>query len=460
MKFNAIRSLYLGLKRYTTAFLPPDHPILSDLQERTRLQVVMVFAGVLGLFLCVRGSLIIADTLVVGLLNLFLASLFLGGAGVIIIFRAQYYRIVAFILVVLSLFTILMTSYFSRVFPPAGLPFAAAIVIALHFLFNRWFSLAGLVLQTLMFLPFLASPDVQYTSQQERAFWQTRYYANALVSLFIAWLLCESYRTLRDRVEHRLTRMKTDLAMDVELAARIQEDLLPPARLNTEPYAWHGKMRSVAPVGGDYYDAIEHRGHTWIALGDVSGHGLQAGLLVMLVRTTLHQLIRDQQALDPGRVLAHLNFSFWRILENLTQRSFMTFVLLRLDPGGRACYAGCHLKILVYRPAADAIDLHTTRGSWLGIDSPDRRVPFEEFTFHTEVGDYILLYTDGLTETADASGRRTGLDGLLEAFSHALRKYPEDLSRLGEEIMHEYLRLLGRTTFDDDATVVVVRRTA
>lgn len=420
----------------------------------------MVFAGVLGLFLAIRGAIIVRDTAWVGMLNLSLASLFLAGMGAVILLRARFYRVISFILVMLSMLTIFLTSYFSRVFPPAGLPFAAAVVIALHFLFNRWFSLAGLILQAVIFLPFLMAPDYQYATDVERHFWQARYYTNALVSLFIVWLLCESYRTLRDRIEHRLTKMKTDLAHDVELAARIQEDLLPRPRLDGTPYAWHGKMRSVTPVGGDYYDALDYRGHTWIALGDVSGHGLQAGLLVMLVRTTLHQLIRDQQALDPGRILANLNYSFWRILENLSQRSFMTFVLLRLDPGGRACYAGCHLKILVYRPAADAIDLHTTRGSWLGIDSPDRRVPFEEFSFQTSIGDYILLYTDGLTETADAAGRRTGLDGLLQAFSHALRMYPEDLEKLNEELMHEYLRVLGRTRFDDDATIILIRRTA
>lgn len=63
---------------------------------------------------------------------------------------------------------------------------------------------------------------------------------------------------------------------------------------------------SGAGAGGDYIDALEIRGHTWFAMGDVTGHGIQAGLLVMLARTSLHQVLRDQQVQDPGKVLSLL----------------------------------------------------------------------------------------------------------------------------------------------------------
>ncbi len=421
----------------------------------------MVTGGCVSIFMYIRGILVFRETKEIGEIVLVLAALMTIGMGLIIALKTRGYRWIALALVSMAGAANYANSYLSRVFPPAGLPFAAAMVVALHFLFNRWISLAGLVIQVIAFLPFYYQQDFQYASEEERQFWHGRFFANSAVALVIIWILCEAYRSVRDQAEKRLDRLKAELARDIRLAGKIQTDLLPHNRLEGGPYNWHVIMRTMsgAGAGGDYVDALELRGHNWFAMGDVTGHGIQAGLLVMLARTALHQILRDQQVQDPGKALAILNFSFSRTASSLTEKSFMTFVLLRMDPNGRVTYAGSHLKILVYRPAEDRMDVYQTRGPWIGVLEADRRVPFEQFSFDVAVGDTILLYTDGITEAVDGVGKTVDLDGFLALFREAIGE-TQDIEKINHRIMDRLVHQLGRNTFDDDLSLLTIRRTA
>ncbi|HMU82709.1 MAG TPA: PP2C family protein-serine/threonine phosphatase [Leptospiraceae bacterium] len=447
------------LRRYSTAFLHPDHPFLRDYQERRRLQIIMVTGGLLGVFMLIRGILVIRDTPEIGGIVLTLAFLIFAGMSLIVALRAKGYRWIALALVTVAGGANYANSYLSRVFPPAGLPFAAAVVVALHFLFNRWMSLLGLVVQIVAFLPFLYQQDFHYASEGERQFWHTRFFANSAVSLGIIWILCEAYRSVRDQAEIRLNRLKAELARDITLAGKIQKDLLPPNKSEGGPYQWHGFMRTMsgAGAGGDYIDALEIRGHTWFAMGDVTGHGIQAGLLVMLARTSLHQVLRDQQVQDPGKVLSLLDYSFSRTASSLTEKSFMTFVLMRFDANGKVTFAGSHLKILVYRPAEDRMDILETKGPWIGVLTADRRVSFDEFTFQLGIGDIVLLYTDGITEARDALGEAIEVKGLLNMFREALQE-SQDIEKINHRIIDLLVHATGKNIFDDDLSLLTIRR--
>jgi len=445
-----------AMRSFTTAYLPHDHPILQNPQEKRSLQVVMAVGVAQSILLTIRGAMLISTTPKIGLIVFANGLLFAIAVGVVIAFKAKGYRAMALGMIAVAASVNYFNSYLSNLFPPAGLPFAAVIIVALHFLFNRWISLAGLVIQTLIFVPFLFRPEIQYSSPEDRHFWHSRFYVNAAIALVMVWIVCEAYRSVRDQVERHLNRLQADMARDVSLAGRIQQDLLP-SNNERGPYSWHGVMQTMSPVGGDYYDVLDIRGHIWCAMGDVTGHGLQAALLGMLARTSMHQLLRDGQVQDPGRVLSLMNFSFARTVRELRDRSFMTFVLLRLDADGTVVYAGSHLRILVYRPAEDRMDLYQTRGPWLGLQDGDQRVPFEEQTFKLERGDTILLYSDGATEINDPFGNPLGVEGLVRIFGEALAQ-TESTEALTEHIVTGIKKIASKNAFDDDLSLLTIRR--
>lgn len=206
---------------------------------------------------------------------------------------------------------------------------------------------------------------------------------------------------LEQQVAERTRELKATLAevwAEMDLAKKIQTILLPSSRW-CKDYEIAANMQAAASVGGDYYDIIPTDDRLWVVIGDVSGHGITAGLVMMMIQTAIRTLILGTSGVapySPADVLARTNQAVRSNLEKVGKGQYMTVTLLEID-GPRVTFAGLHQDILVYRAARGFVERIETHGVWLGVlENIAGLLDNESFTLGP--GDTLLLYSDGITE--------------------------------------------------------------
>ena len=259
--------------------------------------------------------------------------------------------------------------------------------------------------------------------------------------------------TLEVQVAERTEELRRTLAelwSEMDLARKIQTVLLP-SETRFRDYEVSAMMVPASTVGGDYYDIIRTEGSDWVLIGDVSGHGVTAGLTMMMVQTAIRTVVLGggpEAQLTPAQVLSKVNNAVRANLQKVDQDHYMTITGLQLE-GPSVRYSGLHQDILVYRAAARAVERIETRGMWIGpVD--DIAPMLRDDTLELGDGDIVLLFTDGITE-AMVSGRRLGTDGLASIF-HKLAADGQDNGAILRGIMQT---MQGAP--QDDVTMMAVR---
>lgn len=205
-----------------------------------------------------------------------------------------------------------------------------------------------------------------------------------------------------------LTRALNDLWGEMDLARKIQTVLLPGER-EVPGYEVAAETRSASEVGGDYHDIHPGADASWLLIGDVSGHGISAGLIMMMVQTAVHTLLQRPDMPGPAELVARINAGVRDNLQRIGRDQYMTLAALRLEDG-RVRHAGLHLDMFVFRAATGAVEVIETKGVWIGVVD-DARPVLEESSFELGDGDVLLLFTDGVTEArrADTKGAQARL---------------------------------------------------
>lgn len=264
--------------------------------------------------------------------------------------------------------------------------------------------------------------------------------------------------TLEQQVAARTEELRhavAELWSEMDVARKIQTVLLP-SEPDLKGYQVAAVMQPAAHVGGDYYDIFHAAGRDWVLVGDVSGHGVPAGLIMMMVQTavraTVLSLISAGEDLTPSRMLTHVNSALRSNLEKMGKGQYMTITALCFD-GGNVTYAGLHEDILVYRAKKRAVERITTRGVWLGVVDEIGDL-LQDDTLRVEPNDVVLLITDGLTE-ARQNGGMLGIDALSRMFDRVAASTDDTRA-----IVQGLLRELEGYERADDVTMVVARRTA
>lgn len=247
---------------------------------------------------------------------------------------------------------------------------------------------------------------------------------------------------------------KERLEKELEISSRIQTSILPRA-IDVDGLEIAAMMIPAAEVGGDYYDVLPVRGSTWIGVGDVAGHGLSCGMIMLMLQSIVSALVHERPQAAPSEILRASN----RVLhENIRQRlgndEHVTMTLLRYRRDGVIFFAGAHEEIVVYRAATGRCELVPTPGPWLGAISDIDHVTVDS-RLELEDGDVVLLYTDGITEARDASGAMFGLEPLTQMLE-AL--HDEPVEHIRDEILRAVLGWAPEP--EDDLTLLVLRYSA
>ncbi len=211
------------------------------------------------------------------------------------------------------------------------------------------------------------------------------------------------------RLDQAVSRAKHE--EEIAIATHVQTSILP--RLFDLPgFVVSAAMIPATQIGGDYYDLHVTPDAAWLAIGDVSGHGLDAGLVMMMMQSAMAAIVRVDPNARPCEMVGALNdVLFDNIRRRLGTREHVTFTLLRLSPDGGVTYAGAHEDILLWRAKTRRFESMPTPGVWLGARSGIGDVTIDS-AFQLEHDDVVVLYTDGVIEARDAAGRQLDLDGL------------------------------------------------
>jgi sigma-B regulation protein RsbU (phosphoserine phosphatase) len=247
----------------------------------------------------------------------------------------------------------------------------------------------------------------------------------------------------RDRIKQSLT-----------LAKEVQQSLFPKQGLKTERFEVAGKSIYCDETGGDYYDFIPMvggDGQKWgVAVGDVSGHGIPAALLMATVRSALRQ-----RAFHPGsadRIIADVNRQITSDVG--PSGEFITLFFLAIDPLKMEfewVRAG-HDPALLYDPATDSFEELGGMGMALGVDekcpcSNNRKSGVSD-------GQVILLGTDGLWEAANPKGEMLGKQPIYDAIrENCALSAPEIL----EAILATQEKFQAGAEREDDVTLVIIK---
>jgi hypothetical protein len=234
------------------------------------------------------------------------------------------------------------------------------------------------------------------------------------------------------------------LRTEIELAERVQAELVPPLRMASAELEICGQSIPSSRVGGDLIDAVSLDGSVTCYLADVSGHGIAAGVLMSMVKSSV------RTAVSKGESLVELMGRLNAVLFDLTEPNmFVTIAGLRSAGSGRVEYllAG-HPPILHYHALSQSVSQLQMEQLPIAMF---RAATFESRTIAMEPGDLLAIVSDGFLEVTSSRGEEFGLERLE---SLVLRNAMEPLSRIAERLVEDTARF-GRQ--EDDQTILLVR---
>ncbi len=238
---------------------------------------------------------------------------------------------------------------------------------------------------------------------------------------------------------------------ELEIASSIQRAILPAKNPDVPGLDIDAKTRPAVELGGDVFDFITLKDKTYIYVGDVTGHGVPAAIIMTMVNT----LIRSLAEMYEGAY--DIIFNANRLLKmRIKSTMFMTMILLKWDHNAeKMTYVGSgHEHVLVYRAGKGKCDVTRTGGIALGM-VPDNGKLIKEVELPMEKDDVLILYTDGVTEGRNMEGELYGLERLIKAVETYAPQYSSD--GIVHHVALDYSHFVENHKQDDDVTLIAMK---
>jgi phosphoserine phosphatase RsbU/P len=272
----------------------------------------------------------------------------------------------------------------------------------------------------------------------------TEEHLNILTTLAsVASIRVENARLLEERFERE--RMEREL----ELATEIQQRFQPSAPPLMDGYEFQGISFSCYEIGGDYYDFIRlYNGKMLIALGDVSGKGTAAALLMSSLHAAIHGQVAAKSSL--AEIVTSVN---QYLSENTPANRFVTLFIAELNPlDGTLRYINAgHNPPLIGRTDG-AVEQLASGGFPLGI------MPLAEYEIgetYLKSGEALVIYSDGVSEAANLKGEEFGMERLSQVISKNLAA---SASGLRDKVESSLSSFTQTAPAGDDITLVIVKK--
>lgn len=258
----------------------------------------------------------------------------------------------------------------------------------------------------------------------------------------------------RTEAENQLKAENLRLSAELEITRRLQRMILPKteelrqiSRLDMAAF-----MEPASAVGGDYYDVLVEGDRVKIGIGDVTGHGLESGVVMIMLQTAIRTLMTQKEE-NAVQFLNVVNRTLYDNIQRINSDKNLTLALLDYH-NGRIRLSGQHESIILVRSGGiieliDTIDL----GFPLGLE-PEIAEFVAEKEISLDSGDGIVLYTDGITEAENTHGSLYGLDRLCDIVSQYWQYNAEEIKN---RIIEDVKRHIGNQTIYDDITLLVLK---
>ena len=256
-------------------------------------------------------------------------------------------------------------------------------------------------------------------------------------------------------LNERLQTENTRLGAELDVVRKIQQMILPKSEeieliedLDIAAY-----MEPATEVGGDYYDILQINGVITIGIGDVTGHGLESGILMVMTQTAICTLkhIYERDMID---FLGTLNRTIYHNLQRMNSDKNLTLSILNYDQG-KITITGQHEEIIVVRDRGEIEMINTVDlGFPIGL-CPDISDWIDSRMIELYSGDGIVLYTDGITEAENIQKKHYGLERLCDIIAHNWDLSAQEIINIVINDVHQYI---GKQKIFDDLTLLVLKK--
>jgi serine phosphatase RsbU (regulator of sigma subunit) len=261
----------------------------------------------------------------------------------------------------------------------------------------------------------------------------------------------EEITQLNEQLKSENLRMSAEL----DVAKQLQQMVLPKkAELEQiEGLDIACFMEPADEVAGDYYDVLQENGWVKIGIGDVTGHGLESGVLMLMVQMGVQTLLTNEVT-DPEKFLNVLNRAIYKNVQRIQTDKNLTLSLLDYHDGTLQL-TGQHEEILLVRQSGQVERIDTfDLGYSVGVV-----VDIANWVAQTKIslqpGDGIVLYTDGITEAQNTQEELYGLDRLCEVVSQNWR---QTAKKVQQAVIEDVRQFIGKQKVFDDITLLVLKQ--
>ena len=260
----------------------------------------------------------------------------------------------------------------------------------------------------------------------------------------------EKYQ-LEERLRQQERTEMERVHQELEDARQIQQSLLPKETAKIEGFEIAGTSVPAKEVSGDFYDYLSLEGNVGIVLVDVSGKSVKAAMVAAMVNGMLHAEVKGQREVwnSPSIILRELNIA---LRPRLIHWMFTAMSLGILQPEGKRLYfSNAGLPYPIVKRGEKIWELEVN-GSPLGaVDGSE----YTELSVDLEAGDFVVFYSDGITEATNEIGEMYQTGRLLEVLQKADLRF--SAQEMADKILQDVAMFVGDVEQRDDITLVVVR---
>ena len=254
----------------------------------------------------------------------------------------------------------------------------------------------------------------------------------------------------------RLREENLRMGAELEVSRRLQQMLLPTEQelQQIDGLDIAGFMDPADEVGGDYYDVLYQNGQVFIGIGDVTGHGLESGVLAIMVQSSIRTLLACYQKLESVKFLTALNQMVYHNVLRMKAEKNMTLALLSYQQG-QLVLTGQHEEILVIRAVGEVEQIDTMNlGFPIGLDENIADC-IHEIPVSLNTGDIVVFYTDGITEAENIPGKFYGLERLGLILKNNRQHTAIEIQ---QAVIDDVRQFIGKQKIFDDITLLVLKQ--
>ncbi len=257
------------------------------------------------------------------------------------------------------------------------------------------------------------------------------------------------------KLNHKLKADNIRMSSELEITRRLQNMILPTTveLEQIQELDIAGIMEPADEVGGDYYDVLSYEGITKIGIGDVTGHGLESGVIMIMVQTAIRTLMLHGET-NQTKFFDTINKTIYENIKRMQSDRNLSLILLDYY-NNTLSLSGQHESVIIVRQNGTIEEIDTDPyGFPIGL-TDDITEFIDEIKIPLSVGEVVVLYTDGIIEAINKQKDYYGIDRLKEVLR---QNYHKSAAKIRESIITDLHEHIGDYKIFDDITLVVIKR--